>query len=114
MADNDKLVQDFATVYGTIFSLSTTLEYLVCIQALMAERKANYARNKAIEAEKACQVVHDVLYREMTKRLSPEEKAISEAAIDHHKKLVYEFFLLDRHEQVRVEKLMDKIRKERK
>lgn len=105
---------DFSYVYGTLFSLSATIEYIQAIQGLMAERKANYARNKARKAEIACQAVYNTLEREITKNMSPEQKQVSLDAIEHHKNTVYNFFLLSSDEQRRVCNLMDKLKKERK
>lgn len=104
---------DFSTVYGTLFSLGTTVEYLACLRGLMLERNAKYVANKAKQAEDACQFVYDTLEREMMKRLTLEEKAIAMAAIDHHKLLIYDFFLMDNNDQHRVKQLMDKIKKQR-
>lgn len=103
---------DFSYVYGTIFSLSTTIEFLVAIQGLMGERKANYAQNKAREAEKACQLVYDILNREITKRMTAEQKVISQTAIDEHKGVIYDFFMLNYDRQRRVKSLIAKLTKE--
>lgn len=103
---------DFATVYGCIFSLSTTIEYLACTQGLMAERGANYARNKAKAAEEACQVVYNTLEREITKRMNDEQKKVALTAIDEHKKMVYDIFLLTPDHQRRIKSLINKLQKE--
>lgn len=104
---------DFAVIYGTLFSLSTTLEYLDTIQVLFAEKGAKYALNKAREAEKSCEVILTTLHREMTKRMTPEEKAVSDHAIEHHKDLIYSFFLLDADKQRRVSGLINKLKTDR-
>lgn len=103
---------DFAYIYGTIFSLTTTIEFLTAIQGLMAERRANYAQNKAREAEYACQKVHDMLLREITKLMTPEEKELSSKAIDNHKETIYDFFMLTADHQRRIKTLIAKLKKE--
>jgi len=109
----EKQQLDFSTIYGSIFALGVTVEYMSAVQGLLAERNAKYALNKAREAEKACEVVLTTLHREMTKRMTAEEKAISDHAIEHHKDLVYSFFLLDTTDQKRIKNLMDKIKREK-
>ena len=108
----EKQQLDFSTIYGSIFALGVTVEYLSAVQGLLAERGAKYALNKAREAEKSCEVVLTTLNREMTKRMTPEEKAISEHAIEFHKDLVYSFFLLDTDKQRRVSSLIKKLKAE--
>ena len=109
----EKQQLDFSTVYGAIFALGVTSEYLQSLQGLLAERNAKYALNKAREAEKSCEVILTTLHREMTKRMTAEEKAISAHAIEHHKNLIYAFFLLDPDQQRRVSGLITKLKSEK-
>lgn len=104
---------DFNTLFGTLFSLDATIEYTQVSQGLFAEKGANYARNKAKDAEVACSVLYNSLIREVTKNMTPIEKQTTLEHIENHKNLVYDFFLLDGQEQVRIRKLIDKIKKER-
>lgn len=104
---------DFNTLYGCMFSLSTSIEYLICVRGIMLERKINYPANKALQAENACQVIYNSLEREITKYMTPEQREIALSAVEYHKQIVYDFFLMDNNDQHRVKQLMDKIKKQR-
>lgn len=104
--------QDFDVIYGTIFSLATVHEFLEGVQGIMGERKANYARNKAREAQTACKFVHDLLLREITKRMTPEQRAIAECAVEEHRNIIYDFFMLTNDHQRRVKGLIKKLKDE--
>jgi len=106
----EKQQMEFSVIYGSIFALGVTCEYLQALEGTLAERNAKYALNKAREAEKSCEGVLTTLNREMTKRMTPEEKAISEHAVEFHKDLVYSFFLLDTDKQRRVSSLIKKLK----
>lgn len=103
---------DFSTVYGTLFSLSTTLEYLTATMALMKERNAKNLANRALEAEKACQIVHNALEYEITKKMSSYERDITLSAVEHHKDTVYGYFVLNTDNQRKVKELMNTLREE--
>lgn len=104
---------DFNVIYGCLFSLDVTVEYLAAVQVVMSDRKANYVSNKSREAAKACGFVKNVIQREITKRMTPEQKAIAMAAVEHQKKLIFDFFLMDANDQHRIENLIKKIKKEK-
>jgi len=104
---------DFGTVYGTLFSLATTTEYLECVDVLFAKRKVNYLQNKAVEANKQCKVVYNLIEKEMNRHMSAEQRSLTNGAVEQHKELIYDFFKMDAKDQVRIKGLMNKILKEK-
>ena len=103
---------EFSILYGTLFSLSVTLEYCDGIVPVMASRKANYAVNKAKTAEAACKALETILMRELVKKMTPDEKAVALAAIEEQKQILYSFFMLEPDRQRRVKNLISKLNKE--
>jgi hypothetical protein len=104
---------NFHYKYGTLFSLSTAIEYAQSIAGIYGEEGNAYAKNKAIEVEKCCGKLHAAIERDITSGLPPEEKAIALQAVEHHKGIVYDFFLLDAKDQKRISNLISKIKKEK-
>lgn len=105
----EKQLLDFSVISGTIFSLSTTVEYLDECKPIMGERKANYAINKTKEAYTACNKLLIILESEFKKTLSQETKDMFDQNMDRHKALVYKMFTLDEHDQKRVTGLINKL-----
>ncbi|MFD2163705.1 hypothetical protein ACFSJU_14945 [Paradesertivirga mongoliensis] len=103
---------NFNYIYGTIFSADTTAEYAESLATILNEQGQNYERNLAEQAGKACTKLGNALRRLLTKNMNDEQKAIALAAVDHHKDLVYDFFLLDCKQQQRVKGLIAKMKKE--
>lgn len=104
---------DFSVITGTLFSLSTTVEYLDEAKAIMDERKAKYARNKADYAYDACKKLLNILETEFKKTLSQAEREVLTNSIDNHRTLVYKLFTLDENDQKRVGGLINKLLNEK-
>jgi hypothetical protein len=94
---------------GTLFSIDTTVEYIESIQT-MTDKKDNYAHKKFDDVVKSCGLVKKNIERKLYQGRNEKEKQIINDAIDYHKTLVYDFFLLDGDKQRRVRNLIDKIK----
>jgi hypothetical protein len=94
---------------GTLFSIDTTTEYIESLQT-MTDRKDNYAHKKFDDAVKSCGLVRKNIERKLYQGTNQDQKQLIDDAIDYHKTLVYDFFLLDGDKQRRVRNLIDKIK----
>jgi predicted transcriptional regulator with HTH domain len=104
---------DFNVVYGCLFSLSVTTEYLDAVRVVMDDRKAKYVSNKSKEAQKACEFVKTTIEREITKRMNDEQKTIALGAVEQQKQIIYDFFLMDTNDQHRIKQLINKLKREK-
>ena len=94
---------------GTIFSIDTTIEYIESLQT-MTDKKDSYDHNKFDDAIKSCRLVRKNIERKLYQGRSEEQKRLIDEAIDYHKTLVYDFFLLDVDKQRRVRSLINKMK----
>jgi len=94
---------------GTIFSIDTTIEYIESLQT-MTDKKDSYGHNKFDDAIKSCGLVKNNIERKLYQGRSEEQKQLIDEAIDYHKTLVYDFFLLDVDKQRRVRSLINKMK----
>jgi hypothetical protein len=94
---------------GTLFSIDTTTEYIESLQT-MTDRKDSYAHNKFNDAVKSCGLVRKNIERKLYQGRNEEQKKMIDDAIDYHKTLVYDFFLLDVDKQRRVRSLINKMK----
>jgi hypothetical protein len=94
---------------GTLFSIDTTTEYIESLQT-MTDRKDSYAHNKFNDAVKSCGLVRKNIERKLYQGTNQEQKQMIDDAIDYHKTLVYDFFLLDVDKQRRVRSLINKMK----
>jgi hypothetical protein len=94
---------------GTIFSIDTTIEYIESLQT-MTDKKDSYDHNKFEDAIKSCGLVKKNIERKLYQGRSEEQKQLIDEAIDYHKTLVYDFFLLDVDKQRRVRSLINKMK----
>jgi hypothetical protein len=94
---------------GTLFSIDTTVEYIESLQT-MTDKKDSYAHNKFSDAVKSCGLVRKNIERKLYYGRTEEQKQMIDEAIDYHKTLVYDFFLLDADKQRRVRSLINKIK----
>jgi len=94
---------------GTIFSIDTTVEYIESLQT-MTDKKDSYDHNKFEDAIKSCGLVKKNIERKLYQGRSEEQKQLIDEAIDYHKTLVYDFFLLDVDKQRRVKSLINKMK----
>lgn len=103
----------FNVLYGFLFSLSLSNEYIQAMSAIVEDRGSNYVKNKVKESEKANDALLAVIKREFTKTLSDAERGVTLQAIEDQKAFVYKIFMLDADDQKRVKGLINKILKDR-
>jgi len=103
----------FSVLYGLVFSLSLVVDYLDGAEPIITDRNNNYASNKLKEAYVACNKLSEVMTREFTKTLSPQNKVITLAAIEEQKNFIYSIMMLDASDQHRVKGLIGKILKDK-
>jgi hypothetical protein len=104
-----KASTDFATIFSCFFSLSVSIETLQALQGLLSEQGHSYAKNKAKEAEKACNTCYEQIERAIGKGLGAESKHIMLEAVELQKNTLYRYFVLDEADQDLVRDFIDKL-----
>jgi len=104
------------TKIGTLFCLSTLLEYTDTLTSLLEDHrdtKSKYQYNKTTEVNKSCRTLYNSLYSQLLKEYPKDSVEILDSAIKRHSDIVTDFFILSDKDQKRVSGLIQKIKKER-
>lgn len=99
----------FALIFGVLFSLRLTTDYIDGLYPIIDGNNSNWVKNKAKGAEKACNTLKTVINREFQKTMDSHTKEVFNKAFDIQQDLVYSVLGLDPEHQDKVRDLILKL-----
>jgi len=102
----------FQLLYGFIFSMSMSIEYMDGIKPMLQAAGGRNALSKVLSAEETLKSLKGTIWHHFTKNMPPDQVGVFEQAIESHSETVYKMFSLGPDKQRRVWNLIEKLNKE--